>query len=60
MMETLRLIVAMAAGLLIFGFTMLVYAVGIATGLCTYSGQLIATVAIESIAVSTVIWIFYD
>lgn len=56
----LRALMAGATALLLFSFTMVVYGLGIAAGLCTYSGQLIACVAIESIAVGAVIWIFHD
>jgi hypothetical protein len=50
----LLLCILLASGM--FGVTMAVYTVGIAFGLCTWSPQLVAIVALNDIMVGLVIW----
>jgi fatty acid desaturase len=58
--EPLHLIVSWATGLALFTLTMLVYGVGIVSGWATFSPQLIVAVAMQSVAISLVLFAFWD
>ena len=58
--EVMRLLMTWGTGLAVFIITMMIYAVGIFAGAATLSGQLIACVAIQSIATGLVLYAFWD
>jgi hypothetical protein len=58
--DAFHLIASWATGLALFVLIMLVYGVGIVSGWATFSPQLIAAVAIQSVAISLVLFAFWD
>jgi hypothetical protein len=58
MRDITQLLNAIAQGFVVFFLTALVYGVGLATGLCTWSGAFVAGVAIQSVAIAMCIWMF--
>lgn len=55
-----HLIMSLAAGLVIFVVTMIVYGIGIAMGLCTWSPQMVTIVGLNDLMVAAVLWMFWD
>jgi Na+-transporting NADH:ubiquinone oxidoreductase subunit NqrE len=55
-----KLLGCIGAGLAIFCLTIAVYGLGIGLGWATYSGVFVASVAIQNIALSFLLWVCTD
>jgi hypothetical protein len=60
MIDVSRLLFAIATALFVFGITMIVYGLGLAFGLCTWSPQLVTLVGLNDFMVAAVLWMFWD
>lgn len=58
--SAMRLLLCLLTAVFLFGMTMIVYGLGAAFGLCTWSPQLVTIVALNDLMVAAVLWMFWD